>query len=462
MQPATVKATSFIGDTLPPILLIAIFLFFAVLMYRGMLPALLALPLMAIAMFLVGGAFHYGISLAYPGSHVVLLLRNCMQVVIEEGAARLAPLIVTIILGTILAELLKTTGVSKAIIRWASELGGDSPFWMSVLMTAATAVLFTSLGGLGSVILVGTLVLPIMLSIGVAPEVAGCLFLLGLSLGGTFNPVNWNLYISVLGLTQQDVFRFALPFGLLFFLVAAGFSLVNLPRRMAAFWAFAGEQDEKPVHVSPVALLTPLIPIFLILSFNLYNLIAKPSNPYSFPINSALLIGVVYGAVTTLKRDGGNVQRVTRCVIEGVGSSAPAVGLVIGIGMVLKAVWHPAVGGYMEPALNCIMPKSMLWYVVGFSLLAPLALYRGPLNIWGMGSGLVAIMLATNSLPAAAIMGALLSVGMIQGVCDPTNTHNAWLAGYLGVDVMTFTRRTLPYMWALAVFGLIVAGFMFL
>ncbi|MFH1537954.1 MAG: transporter, partial [bacterium] len=228
------------------------------------------------------------------------------------------------------------------------------------------------------------------------------------------------------------------------------------------FWAFAGEQDEKPVHVRPVALLTPLIPIFLILSFNLYNLIAKPPDPYSFPINSALLIGVVYGAVTTFKRDGRNVQRVTRCIIEGVGSSAPAVGLVIGIGMVLKAVWHPAVGGYMEPALNCIMPKSMLWYVVGFSLLAPLALYRGPLNIWGMGSGLVAIMLATNALPAAAIMGALLSVGMIQGVCDPTNTHNAWLAGYLGVDVMIFTRRTLPYMWALAVFGLIVAGFMFL
>lgn len=462
MQPENVAPTTFLNNTLPPALLIAIFLFFAVLMYRGKLPALLALPLMAISMFLVGGAFHYGVNLSYPGSNVVVLLRNCLQIVIEEGAARLAHLIVTIILGTILAELLKTTGVSKAIIRWASELGGDSPFWMSVLMTLATAVLFTSLGGLGSVILVGTLVLPIMLSIGVAPEVAGCLFLLGLSLGGTFNPVNWNLYISVLGLTQQDVFRFALPFGLLFFFVVAGFSLINLPRRMAAFWAFTQGGDEEPVRVSPLALLTPLIPIFLILSFNLYNLIVKPANPYTFPINSALLIGVLYGAVTTYKRDGQNVQRATRCVIEGVSSSAPAVGLVIGIGMVLKAVWHPAVGGYMEPALRVAMPQSMLWYVAGFSLLAPLALYRGPLNIWGMGSGLVAIMLATNTLPAAAIMGALLSVGMIQGVCDPTNTHNAWLAGYLGVDVMTFTRRTLLYMWALAVLGLIVAGIMFL
>ena len=442
------------------LLLIGIFLLFAVLMYLGRLPALLSLPLMAAALFLTGGAFHFGVRWAYPGSNIVVLFRNFLQVVVEEGTARLAALIVTIILGAILAEVLKASGISKAIIRWASELGGDNPIVMSIILTFATALLFTSLGGLGAVIMVASLVLPIMLSIGVSPITAGSLFLIGLSLGGTFNPVNWKLYIDVLGLTQSQVFSYAVPFGGLFAVVSVVFALINLRRGVSSLWALTEPLDE-PVKVHPLALLTPILPIVLILSFNIYNLVAKPAAPYYFPINSALLIGILYGAITTCRRGGGNIQRLVRSIIEGISAAAPAVGLVIGIGMVLMAVMHPAVGGYMKPLIEHAMPRNPVLYVIGFSLLAPLALYRGPLNIWGMGSGLVAVMLATKALPAAALMGALLSVGMIQGVCDPTNTHNAWLAGYLGTDVMVFTRKTLPYIWLLAVGGLIIAGIMF-
>ncbi|MEW6203083.1 MAG: hypothetical protein AB1546_13985 [bacterium] len=442
------------------LILIGIFLIFAVLMYLGRLPALISLPLMAAALFLTGGAFHFGVRWAYPGSNTVVLLRNFLQVVIEEGTARLAGVIITIILGAVLAELLKGSGISKAIIRWASELGGDNPTVICLLLTFATAVLFTSLGGLGAVIMVATLVLPIMLSIGVSQVTAGGLFLLGLSLGGTFNPVNWQLYIKVLGLTQSQVFAFALPFGGLFAVVCILFAIVHLRKGVSSLWALA-EPTEETEKVHPLALLTPVVPIILILSFNIHNLAVKPLSPYYFPINSALLIGIVFGAVTTYRRDGGNIKRLARSIIEGVAASAPAVALVIGIGMVLNAVMHPSVSGFMQPIIEHIMPRNSLIYVIGFSLFAPLALYRGPLNIWGMGSGLVAVMLATGALAPTAIMGALLSVGMIQGVCDPTNTHNAWLAGYLGTDVMVFTRRTLPYMWLLAVSGLIVAGFMF-
>ena len=75
-----------------------------------------------------------------------------------------------------------------------------------------------------------------------------------------------------------------------------------------------------------------------------------------------------------------------------------------------------------------------------------------------MGSGLVGIMLATKSLPPVTIMAALMSVGMIQGVCDPTNTHNVWIANYLSLDIQAILRKTLPYMWVLALLGLVIAG----
>jgi len=70
----------------------------------------------------------------------------------------------------------------------------------------------------------------------------------------------------------------------------------------------------------------------------------------------------------------------------------------------------------------------------------------------------MALMVATGSIPGAAVMGALFSVGMIQGVCDPTNTHNVWIANYLGLDIQKILRKTIVYMWVLALLGLLFAG----
>jgi hypothetical protein len=94
---------------------------------------------------------------------------------------------------------------------------------------------------------------------------------------------------------------------------------------------------------------------------------------------------------------------------------------------------------------------------VGFALLAPLALYRGPLNVWGLGYGMGGVMLSAG-LPGGAVMGVLMSLGVIQGVCDPTNTHNVWLANEVKTDVHVLMRKTLPYAWGIAVVGLIVAA----
>jgi hypothetical protein len=70
----------------------------------------------------------------------------------------------------------------------------------------------------------------------------------------------------------------------------------------------------------------------------------------------------------------------------------------------------------------------------------------------------MALMVSTGSIPGAAIMGAIFSVGMIQGVCDPTNTHNVWIANYLALDTQKILKETVPYMWLLAIAGLLLAA----
>jgi len=453
------------------ILLFAIFLIYAAVMYTGRLPALIVLPLMAISLYLFGGIFHHEVSLSYPGSNIVVLLRELVRVVVEEGMPFIWKYVITVMLGAVLAELLKESGVSKAIIRWASELGGDNKTVMCLLLTGVTAILFVSLGGLGAVIMVASIVLPVMLSIGVTPPVAGSVFLLGMSLGGAFNPVNWALFINVLqdsGMSraeaQEQLISFVYPFAGVFAVVIVVFILINARKGPSAFWALPcggdvsrGEDERRPGAFS---LLSPLVPIVLILGFNIASRL-RGGGGYVFPINTALLIGVLYCLFTTGRGPNGYVQRLTRAVIEGFSAIAPVAALIIGIGMVVHVVWDPAVGTYMKPLLKRIMPGTPLAYVLVFTLAAPLALYRGPLNVWGMGIAVGSIMIGTGVLPPMAVMCALYSVGMIQGVSDPTNTHNAWIAGFLGEDVNVFTRKTLAYTWALAAIGLVFSAFIF-
>ena len=95
-------------------------------------------------------------------------------------------------------------------------------------------------------------------------------------------------------------------------------------------------------------------------------------------------------------------------------------------------------------------------YVLAFGLLAPLALYRGPLNVWGMGFGVASVLMSAG-MPGPAIMAMMLSVGQVQGICDPTNTHNIWIATYLGTDTHSLLKRTIPYAWLAVVGGLVLA-----
>ena len=55
-------------------------------------------------------------------------------------------------------------------------------------------------------------------------------------------------------------------------------------------------------------------------------------------------------------------------------------------------------------------------------------------------------------------MALLLSVGQVQGICDPTNTANVWIANHQGIDVNTILFRTLPFVWVAVFLGLGVAG----
>ena len=115
----------------------------------------------------------------------------------------------------------------------------------------------------------------------------------------------------------------------------------------------------------------------------------------------------------------------------------------------------------LNPFLLAVVPKGRIGYIIFFSLLAPLALYRGPMNLFGLGSGIAALVIGLNTLSPLAVMAAFLAAERIQGCGDPTNTQNVWTANFCEVDVNGITKKLLPYLWAVAVIGVVIGAVLY-
>ena len=150
-----------------------------------------------------------------------------------------------------------------------------------------------------------------------------------------------------------------------------------------------------------------------------------------------------------------------KALFDGVAAAGPAVVLLIGVGLLLKATNLEAVKQSFEPLMQALPVGTMPGFIIVFFILSPLALYRGPLNLYGMGSGVVGIISGSAILSGGLVMVAFFSVGMLQGVCDPTNTHNVWIANFCKVPVNELTRASFPWVLAIVLLGLIAGALMF-
>ncbi|MGV3519245.1 citrate transporter [Luteitalea sp.] len=418
------------------VLLLAVFALFATLMFLRRLPALLALPAMAAAIAIVVGD---------PLAH-------WLTAVMADGAVRLAPAYVAVAAGAMLGRVMMSTGIAEDVIRRAAEFGGDRPMVVAGALMAVTAVLFTSLTGLGAIIMVGSLVLPIMMSLGVPRRLTAILFLLAFATGFIFNIALWRLYRELLQLSPaaplpREIVTFAVGLAAIMTTVVAGYATWAARRAPELrLWSAPARPSRKPGVPWP-AWLTPFVPLVLYVG----------SGWREVP---AFLAGALYGILLTRPRT--IVQTLLSSMIRGVEDAAPAAILLVGIGMLLNALLLPEVRVALAPLVAQLPVQSPISYVVFFTVLSPLALYRGPLNPYGVGVGVYSLMLATGVLPALALLAAIMSIVQVQNVCDPTNTHNVWVATYTGVRVEDITIATLPAMMLVCLGGLLVGAWLFL
>jgi hypothetical protein len=408
------------------LLVLAVFAVFALMMYLRWMPALVAVPVMALLMALAAG-----VPFASLGS------------ILTGGAVALAPVYVAVIFGGLLGRVTIDTGIARAIVNIAAEYGSEQPFALALVLCAIVAVLFTSLAGLGAIIVVGSIVLPIMMTTGVPRTIAATLFLMSFALGFIFNIPNWTFYTKTFGVVPQDVVKYAIVLAIVDAIALVVYAAISFYRsRSYATWAVRAPQSEAPTspNVPAIALVTPVLPLIL------YYALHVEAVP-------AFLIAAVFGALVTRPRDA--VQTLVAAAIRGVEDVAPAVLLFMGIGMLLVATREPQFKVALDPLTSGGWIANPVAYVVLFGLGSPLALYRGPLNPFGVGIAIFTALLASNAVPPVVLVAAVMAVVQVQNVCDPTNTQNVWVANFTGVSIETITRKTLPYQVAVAVIATI-------
>lgn len=426
------------------VILLIIFIAFAALMFTRKMPALLAVPTMAVLIA------------ASVGTSLSDILNN----IVSAGAVKLAPAYVAVFAGAMLGRVMMQTGIAEGIIKRAAELGGDRPLVVAFGLMAVTAILFTSLTGLGAIIMVGSLVLPIMMSLGVPRKLAATFFLLAFATGFIFNISLIRFYRDILQIAQEaplppEIVRFQLLMLAVMVVGTVIFSLIAAKRSAEMSFMTVESKDEIVEKINDrnaplISLITPLIPLVLYFGFNQYGWKEIPS----------FMAGSIYAVLVTAPKRA--IQTLVSSIIRGLEDGAPAAILMIGIGMLINALQLPAVKEVIEPAVKALPIGSPLTYVLFFGLLSPLALYRGPFNLFGLGAGFFAIIAGAGIIPAIAVLTAAMAIVQVQNVCDPTNTHNVWIANFTGVRVEELTKSTLLPMILICVAGLIAAAIMFL
>lgn len=427
-------------------LIIVAFVIIAGLMMAKKLPTLVALPLMAVVICVIAGVPAIGVDA--DGVEI-----GWLSSVLEAGTVRMGSAIMAVIFGAWLGQLMNKTGVTETIIKKSAELGGDRPLVVTLVMVVACAVLFTTLSGLGSIIMVGSIVLPILVSVGVPAMSAACIFLMAFTTGLTFNIANWNTFASIFSVEVEVIKNFEI-----YMLVATAIATLVLVlvefKRNGVKFAFSAPVEKRKAgkQVGGVrgvlAMLSPLVSIILVAAFKC-------------PVCPAFMAGIIWILVWTSTGFQKSMNLLVKTCYDGITDSAPAIILMVGIGILFLAVSHPMVTAVLNPFLGAIIPTSVVGFVVFFSVLAPLSLYRGPMNLFGLGSGIAALVSGLGTISPLAVMGAFLSAERIQGCGDPTNTQNVWTANFVEVDVNAITKRLLPYLWVIAIVGVVLSAAMY-
>jgi len=426
---------------LQAILILAVMIIMMCLMVTNKVPILIAIPMMAIGVALAGGV-------PLTGEESIVT-----SVIVNGTSRNMVSGVLPVLLASWLGCIMNKTGISETMIRKAAELGGDRTLVVALLMYGVVMALSTTLGGLGAFIMMASIVYPILISTGVNKVTAASIMLVAYGTGGHYGPSHAVYYSSIFGIDQMDCYKVMLVLSIVTTIVGIAFIVFSLKKNGKSF-AFAATSDAAPEYKLSgirgiLAMCVPLIPILCVILLKL-------------DVVTAYLIAVIWAVVMTAA--GGwkkTTSLISETLYDGFRVAAPGASLLIFMGMLVNAINCAPVQNALIPLVNAITPTNPWLFAAMFAVLAPFAMYRGPINLYGLGTGIAALMVAGGIVSPMMVCVGFMGARALQESSDPANTHCVWSAGYLEVDELSFIKRHLPWMWAAAAITIFICTGMF-
>lgn len=370
--------------------------------------------------------------------------------VFEGGAESYGVTAVVVIFGSWFGRVLVDTGIAGSIIRKTVELGGDNVLVTTGLVSIVTTLIFTSTFGVGAVIAIGVIILPILLSIGVPKKVAVSAYTMSVGAG---------MYVNIVLFKQMQLFfptvkydNAYLKFGFIAVAVQVLIILIMLTftlRKSKLNKAWAAPVQTTEADVPTIAFLVPIIPVVMA--------IALKWQPIPAIILAIFLALLLTKKLFNLKQA---VVIIQKTLYDGVADVGLLLGMLFTLAMFAKTAGLDA--HIFKAMFGSVIPTNPLVIAIALGVLAPLALFRGPLMVWGAGSATIAILIGMKIFSPQLLFPLLYipTISMAISTC-PTQSWNLWAVNYTKITVKDYLKNGLGFAWITVIILELIAVYMF-
>jgi Gnt-I system high-affinity gluconate transporter len=419
-------------------LLLLAFLIVVSLIVRGQSPIVMLLVL-AIVWSVVAGL----------GTH------DIQAKILQGGGTQFASAVIIIVFGAWFAQILIQTGIAESVIRSAVELTGDRPLVTAIVVNLVTALLFTSMYGVGAAIAIGVIALPIMMGQGIPPRVAAPAFTMGIGAGSFVNIVLFGTFQKLFpGIKYETPWlTFWIVAMVVYMLIAWLMIYLNLRRLGLRHSASVNVSEGTAVQRKRTPYYTYIVPIFPVLMIVVFK----------WEIIPTFLLSIVLAlALTWSDRPlQGHLNLFNKTFYDAFPDIATIAALWTICGMIIVTGQTPQVAGALKPIFDPILPHTQFQTALFFATLGGIgSIYRGPLCVVGTGAAVLAILLTNNEIPVQYLYALWLAPTCMQGSVDPTNSWTLWTIGYTKVSHGQFLKTALPFGVAMVAINAFIGYFM--
>lgn len=376
--------------------------------------------------------------------------------VFQTSVASYGGTIAIIVFGAWFGRILVDTGIAGYIIKKTVELAGDKPLVTTLLLCTVCALIFTSAFGVGSVMAIGMIVLPIMFSLGIDKKTALGSYLLSVSAGMYLNIAYVSQFFAVFKSIKytDEYIRFAIVATIVHTIVMLAFITFNYMRNQkgnksrARAWTASmtsSSQGGQSGRLNFLCILVPFVPIIMVALFKWQ------------PVPS-FLMGIFLGLLLTKNMTSYQiaVEKVQKTLYDGIADSGLLIGMLYGVNIFQAAAKE--VSPILQDVMGGIIPTSPVVLVAVFCVLAPLALFRGPLMIWGSGIAVVSILQSMGFFSENFLFALFLipPVAIVASAC-PTQSWSMWGLSYAKVEPKQYIKTNLPWAWIIMIIVEILA-----